>query len=275
MLKGFFPFALNLKGKTMKISKILLSTLVALSLNAADKAHTIKVAVSPVPHAEILEAIKPQLKKKGYDLDIIEISDYSIPNVATQDGSLDANFFQHLPYLQNQNETRGLNLVSVAAIHLEPLGFYSKKIKNINELKDGATVAIAHDPSNGNRALQILQKAGLIELDKNAKVASVQDIVKNPKNLKFTELEGALIPRALDDVDLAAISTNFILDMGMNPSKDALLIEDTDSPYANIIVVKSGNENEPKIKALVSAATSKESKEFILKKYNGAILPTF
>ena len=259
----------------MKISKILLSTLVALSLNAADKAHTIKVAVSPVPHAEILEAIKPQLKKKGYDLDIIEISDYSIPNVATQDGSLDANFFQHLPYLQNQNETRGLNLVSVAAIHLEPLGFYSKKIKNINELKDGATVAIAYDPSNGNRALQILQKAGLIELDKNSKVASVQDIVKNPKNLKFTELEGALIPRALDDVDLAAISTNFILDMGMNPSKDALLIEDTDSPYANIIVVKSGNENEPKIKALVSAATSKESKEFILKKYNGAILPTF
>lgn len=259
----------------MKISKILLSTLVALSLNAADKVHTIKVAVSPVPHAEILEAIKPQLKKEGYDLDIIEISDYSIPNVATQDGSLDANFFQHLPYLQNQNETRGLNLVSVAAIHLEPLGFYSKKIKNINELKDGATVAIAHDPSNGNRALQILQKAGLIELDKNAKVASVQDIVKNPKNLKFTELEGALIPRALDDVDLAAISTNFILDMGMNPSKDALLIEDTDSPYANIIVVKSGNENEPKIKALVSAATSKESKEFILKKYNGAILPTF
>ena len=127
----------------MKISKILLSTLIALSLNAADKAHTIKVAVSPVPHAEILEAIKPQLKKEGYDLDIIEISDYSIPNVATQDGSLDANFFQHLPYLQNQNETRGLNLVSVAAIHLEPLGFYSKKIKNINELKDGATIAIA------------------------------------------------------------------------------------------------------------------------------------
>mgnify|MGYP001001208839 CR=1 FL=1 len=259
----------------MKFIKLLTASLVALSLHAADKDHTIVVGVSPVPHAEILEFVKPKLKDKGYDLVISEISDYSIPNVATEDGSLDANFFQHLPYLEEQNKARGLHLVSVANVHVEPLGFYSKKIKNLSELKDGAKVAIAYDPTNGNRALNILQKAGLIELDKSVELATPKDIVKNPKHLNFVELEGAQIPRTLDEVDLAAISTNFVLDIGMNPKKDSLAIEGTESPYANIIAVKAGNENSPKIKALVKAATSPETKEFILKRYDGAILPVF
>ena len=237
----------------MKVFKILASLALAFNLYAADKDHTIVVAVSPVPHAEIMEFIKPALAKEGYDLVIKEINDYSIPNLATQDGDLDANFFQHL----------------------EPLGFYSKKIKSLSELKDGAKVAIAYDPTNGNRALNILQKAGLIELDKSAELATPKDIVKNPKHLNFVELEGAQIPRTLDEVDLAAISTNFVLDIGMNPKKDSLAIEGIESPYANIIAVKAGNENSPKIKALVKAATSPETKEFILKRYDGAILPVF
>ncbi|ERJ32302.1 MetQ/NlpA family ABC transporter substrate-binding protein [Campylobacter concisus] len=259
----------------MKFIKLLTASLVALSLHAADKDHTITVGVSPVPHAEILEFVKPKLKDKGYDLVISEISDYSIPNVATEDGSLDANFFQHLPYLEEQNKARGLHLVSVASVHVEPLGFYSKKIKNIKDLKDGAKVAIAYDPSNGNRALRILEKAGLIEIDKNVKVATVNDITKNPKNLQFVELEGAQIPRTLDDVDIAAISTNFVLDLGMSVAKDALLLEDANSPYANIIVTRAGNENNPKIKALVDAVLSPDTKNFIITRYKGEVIPAF
>ena len=259
----------------MKVFKILASLALAFNLYAADKDHTIVVAVSPVPHAEIMEFIKPVLAKEGYDLVIKEINDYSIPNLATQDGDLDANFFQHWPYLKNHNETKGTTLITAAAIHLEPLGFYSKKIKNIKELKDGAKVAIAYDPSNGNRALRILEKAGLIEINKGVKTASVNDIAKNPKNLQFVELEGAQIPRTLDDVDIAAISTNFVLDLGMSVAKDALLLEDANSPYANIIVTKSGNENSPKIKALVDAVLSPDTKNFIITRYKGEVIPAF
>ena len=180
-----------------------------------------------------------------------------------------------MPYLEEQNKARGLHLVSVANVHVEPLGFYSKKIKNIKELKDGAKVAIAYDPSNGNRALRILEKAGLIEIDKNVKVATINDITKNSKNLQFVELEGAQIPRTLDDVDIAAISTNFILDLGMSVAKDALLLEDANSPYANIIVTKAGNENNPKIKALIDAVLSPDTKNFIITRYKGEVIPAF
>ncbi|EAU00136.1 MULTISPECIES: MetQ/NlpA family ABC transporter substrate-binding protein [Campylobacter] len=259
----------------MKILNLLAATFLALNLYAKSDDKTIIVGVSPVPHAEILEFVKPKLKELGYDLVISEITDYSIPNIATQDGDLDANFFQHLPYLEEQNKNRGLNLVKVASVHVEPLGFYSKNIKNINELKDGATVAIAYDPSNGNRALRILEKAGLIELDKKAVQATPHDITKNPLHLKFVELEGAQIPRTLDEVDLAAISTNFVLDLGMSVAKDALLLEDANSPYANIIVTRAGNENSPKIKALVKAVLSDDTRKFILDRYKGEVIPAF
>ncbi|WP_169752469.1 MetQ/NlpA family ABC transporter substrate-binding protein [Campylobacter mucosalis] len=259
----------------MKILKLAIAFLTALNLNAKSNEKTIVVGVSPVPHAEILEVVKPKLKEQGYELVISEITDYSIPNIATNDGDLDANFFQHEPYLNEHNKNRNTDLVKVVAVHLEPLGFYSNKIKNINELKDNATIAIAHDPTNGNRALRILQDAGLITLDESAVLATPADIVKNPKGLKFIEIEGALIPRSLNDVDLAAISTNFVLDMGLNPSKDALIIESTNSPYANIIATKRGNENSPKIKALSKAVTSDEVRNFINERYKGAVLPVF
>ncbi|MDL0088673.1 MetQ/NlpA family ABC transporter substrate-binding protein [Campylobacter gastrosuis] len=259
----------------MKILKLAIAFLAALNLNAKSDEKTIVVGVSPVPHAQILEVVKPKLKEQGYELVISEITDYSIPNIATNDGDLDANFFQHEPYLNEHNKNRNTDLVKVVAVHLEPLGFYSNKIKNINELKDNATIAIAHDPTNGNRALRILQNAGLITLDESAVLATPADIVKNPKGLKFVEIEGALIPRSLNDVDLAAISTNFVLDMGLNPSKDALIIEGTNSPYANIIATKRGNENSPKIKALSKAVTSDEVRNFINERYKGAVLPVF
>lgn len=259
----------------MKILKLAIAFLTALNLNAKSDEKTIVVGVSPVPHAQILEVVKPKLKEQGYELVISEITDYSIPNIATNDGDLDANFFQHEPYLNEHNKNRNTDLVKVVAVHLEPLGFYSNKIKNINELKDNATIAIAHDPTNGNRALRILQNAGLITLDESAVLATPADIVKNPKGLKFVEIEGALIPRSLNDVDLAAISTNFVLDMGLNPSKDALIIESTNSPYANIIATKRGNENSPKIKALSKAVTSDEVRNFINERYKGAVLPVF
>ncbi|MCD8213730.1 MAG: MetQ/NlpA family ABC transporter substrate-binding protein [Campylobacter sp.] len=259
----------------MKFLNILTASLLALNLYAKSDDKTIIVGVSPVPHAEILEFVKPKLQKQGYELKISEITDYSIPNIATQDGDLDANFFQHLPYLEEQNKNRGLNLIKVANVHVEPLGFYSKKIKNIKELKNGAKIAIAYDPSNGNRALRILEKAGLIELDKSVSLATPHDIAKNPKNLQFVELEGAQIPRTLDEVDLAAISTNFVLDLGMSVAKDALLLEDANSPYANIIVTRAGNENNPKIKALVNAVLSDDTRKFILERYKGEVIPAF
>ncbi len=265
----------NLKENVMKILTIISTAILALNLYGASGDKKIIVGVSPVPHAEILEFIKPNLKAQGYELVIQEINDYSIPNIATQNGDLDANFFQHLPYLEEQNKNRGLTLVRTVAVHVEPLGFYSKKIKNINELKDGATITIAHDPSNANRALKILEKAKLIELAPNISLATPHDIVKNPKNLKFLELEGAQIPRTLDEVDLAAISTNFILDIGLSVSKDALLLEDSDSPYANIVVTRAGNENNDKIKALNAAITTQEVKNFILDRYKGEVIPAF
>ncbi|WP_169776558.1 MetQ/NlpA family ABC transporter substrate-binding protein [Campylobacter mucosalis] len=259
----------------MKILKLAIAFLTALNLNAKSDEKTIVVGVSPVPHAQILEVVKPKLKEQGYELVISEITDYSIPNIATNDGDLDANFFQHQPYLDEQNKNLGLNLVKTLAVHVEPMGFYSNKIKNINELKDGSVVAIAHDPSNSNRALRILENAGLIKIDQSVKFASPHDITQNVKNLKFIEIEGALMPRTLHEVDLAAISTNFVLDMGLNPATDALLIENSNSPYANIIVTKSGNENSPKIKALNNAVRSDEVRNFIINRYKGAVIPAF
>ena len=261
------------------MKKLLLTSLVALGLsvsaNAADKSKTIIVGATPIPHAEILEVVKPILAKDGYTLEIKEFNDYTTPNLATEDGDLDANFFQHIPYLEEFNKNKGTHLVKTVGVHLEPMGVYSKKIKDIKELKDGAKVAIAYDPSNGNRALRILEKAGLIEIDKNVKVATLNDITKNPKNLQFVELEGAQIPRTLDDVDIAAISTNFVLDLGMSVAKDALLLEDANSPYANIIVTRAGNEESPKIKALVDAVLSPDTKNFIITRYKGEVIPAF
>ena len=258
----------------MKFSRILLGALLAVSLNAADKAKTIVVGATPVPHAEILETIKPLLAKEGYALEIKEFNDYSIPNLATGDGDLDANFFQHLPYLNEFNKNKGTHLVKTVGVHLEPMAVYSQKIKNINELKNGDSVAIPNDPTNESRALDVLAGAGLIKLNDNP-LKTPLDITENPKNLKFSEIETAQLPRTLSDVTIAVINTNYALNANLNPTKDALVIEGKDSPYVNYVVVKAGNENSPKTKALDKAINDESVKKFIEDKYKGAILPAF
>jgi len=238
----------------------------------------IKIGVTPKPHKEIVEIAKPLLEKEGYTVEITEFNDYVQPNTAVSEGSLDANFFQHTPYLKEQNQSKGFKLVSVGAVHLEPMGLYSKKIKSLDELKDGASIAVPNDPSNEARALKLLAGKGIIKI-KDGELVTPKDITENPKNLKFTELEAAAVPRAIDDVDAAVINGNYAIEAKFSPTKDALVIEDKNSeaakPYANILVVKEGNEKQEKIQALYKALTSPEVKAFIDKEYNGAVIPVF
>ena len=242
----------------------------------SDKKVVMKVGATPVPHAEILNEIKPLLAKEGIDLQIIEFTDYVKPNLSLNDKEIDANFFQHEPYLKKFAADRKLDLVNLVAVHIEPMGVYSKKLKDIKSVPDGAKVAIPNDPTNGGRALNILAKAGLIKLKDGVGIAAtVGDIVENPKNLKITEAEAAMLPRTLDDVDLAVINSNFAMEAKLNPTKDALFIEPKDSPYANIVAVRKGDENRKEIQALKKALTSPEVKKFIEEKYKGAVIPAF
>ncbi len=238
---------------------------------------TLKVGASPVPHAEILEQIKPVLAKQNIDLKIVEFSDYIQPNMALGDKELDANFFQHEPYLLNFiGEHKNLKLKNAGGVHVEPMGVYSKKVKKLDELKDGNIVAIPNDPTNGGRALLLLEKAGVIKLKAGLGVkATVQDVTENKLNLQFKEIEAAQLPRSLDDVTIAVINTNFAMQASLNPTKDAIFIEDKTSPYANIVAVREGDEKRPEIVALMKALQSKEVKDFIEKKYGGAIVPAF
>ena len=243
---------------------------------SSDKKVVLKVGATPVPHAEILNEIKPLLAKDGIDLQIIEFTDYVKPNLSLNDKEIEANFFQHEPYLKKFAADRKLDLVNLVAVHIEPMGVYSKKLKDIKSVPDGAKVAIPNDPTNGGRALNILAKAGLIKLKDGVGIsATVGDIVENPKNLKITEAEAAMLPRTLDDVDLAVINSNFAMEAKLNPTKDALFIEPKDSPYANIVAVRKGDENRKEIQALKKALTSPEVKKFIEEKYKGAVIPAF
>lgn len=261
----------------MKKTLLLTAFVTALSLAGfAQAAEKLVVAATPIPHAEILELIKPTLAKQGVDLEIKVFTDYVQPNVQVDQKHLDANYFQTLPYLKNFNEGKGTHLVTVIGVHVEPFGGYSKKIKALSELKDGATVALPNEGSNSGRALLLLQKAGLITLKdpKNA-LATPKDIAENPKHLKFKELESAMLPRVLDQVDLDLINTNYALEAGLNPAKDALLIEGSDSPYVNYLVARPDNKDSDAIQKLAKALTSPEVKAFIEQKYKGAVLPAF
>ncbi|EPA2435123.1 MetQ/NlpA family ABC transporter substrate-binding protein [Campylobacter upsaliensis] len=257
----------------MNIKTLLLASLVGftLNLNAAEK---IVVAATPVPHAEILNQAKEDLEKEGYTLEVKEFTDYVLPNLATDNGEVDANFFQHTPYLEEFNKSKGTKLVKVANIHIEPMAVYSKKYKNFNELKDGAKIAVPNDPTNESRALDIIAKTGLVSFNDKALKTPI-DITQNPKNIKFIELKAAQLPRALSDVDVAVINSNYALLANLNPVKNSIFIEDKDSPYANILVVKEGKEQDPKIKALTKALQSEKIKKFIEEKYNGAVIPAF
>ena len=242
---------------------------------SASKTTTIKVGVSPVPHEQIVNAVKDQLAKKGINVEIVEFTDYVQPNLALNDKSLDANFFQHKPYLDEFCKSKGLKLTSLGAVHLEPMCVYSKKLKSLNDLADGAHVAIPNDPTNGGRALLVLQSAGLIKLKEGAPItATPQDIAENPKNLEFSELEAPQLPRALEDADIAIINMNFALEAKLDP-KSAIYSEGSDSPYANIVAVREGDENRPELQKLMKALTSKEVKDFIEKKYGGSVKTVF
>ncbi|WP_202210182.1 MetQ/NlpA family ABC transporter substrate-binding protein [Pseudomonas paraversuta] len=250
----------------------------AVAAVAAFSAHAgdLSVAATPVPHAEILEFVKPALAKEGVNLKVKVFTDYIQPNVQVAEKRLDANFFQHQPYLDEFNKAKGTNLVSVAAVHLEPLGAYSSKYKKLDDLPNGATVVIPNDATNGGRALLLLDKAGLIKLKDSSNILSTpKDIEQNAKNLKFRELEAATIPRVLTQVDLALINTNYALEAKLNPEKDALIIEGSDSPYVNILVARPDDKDSADMQKLVAALHSPEVKAFINEKYKGAIIPAF
>ncbi len=236
----------------------------------------LKVGVTPVPHAEILEHIKDKLADVGVDIEIVEFTDYVTPNLALADGSIDANFFQHVPYLDQFSEDRGLDLTYTKKVHIEPYGLYSEKVSKVEDLPKGAVIALPNDPSNEARALQILHRKGLIELNdpENLK-ATPLDIVDNPKNFKFKELEAAQLPRALGDVDAAFINTNYALEANFNPAEDALLIEDKESPYANVLAIREGEEDNYGIRMLSKFLTGRKVKDFIEKNYGGSIVPAF
>lgn len=258
------------------MKKLLASFAVLAAFAGAAQAESISVAATAVPHAEILEFVKPALAKQGVELKIKVFTDYVQPNVQVAEGRLDANFFQHQPYLNEFNSSRGTELVSIAGVHVEPFGAYSSKIKSLADLPQGANVVIPNDATNGGRALLLLQKAGVITLKDDAGItATVKDIVNNPKAIKVRELEAATLPRVLAQVDLALINTNYALEAGLNPSKDALVIEGSDSPYVNILVVDSKNKDAADLQKLAKALNSAEVKAFINDKYKGAVVPAF
>ena len=241
---------------------------------------TLKVAASPVPHAEILAVAKDLLAEQGIDLEVIEYTDYVQPNMVTESGEVDANYFQHTPYLDDFNAENGTHLVSVAAIHYEPLGLYPGKTTSLDALADGAQIAVPNDTTNEARALQLLAAQGLITLrDSAGLTATKNDIAENPKNLDIVEIEAAQLPRTLADVDMAVINGNYAAEAGFSSANDALAAEDANSEaaqtYANILVVKEGNENDPAVQALVKALQSEEVKAFINETYNGAVVAIF
>ena len=238
----------------------------------------IKVGATPEPHADILNLIKDDLKAEGVELKVIEFTDYVTPNEAVESGEIDANYFQHIPYLESFNTERGYHLVNAAGIHVEPFALYSKKYKSIKDLKKKAKIAIPNDPTNEGRALLLLQEAGLITLDPNAdiKEATVQDITSNPKKLKFSEIEAASLPRVLADVDAAVINGNYAIPAGLSAAKDGLFVEGSSSPYVNVLCVKEGNENLPAVQAVIKALKSDKVKNYISEKYpNGEVVAVF
>lgn len=235
----------------------------------------LKIAASTVPHAQMLEFIQPDLKAQGINLIIVVTDDYNMPNRALADKEVDANFFQHAPFLEEQIQQFHYPIVSLAKIEIEPMGIYSKKINSLSHLKEKATIAIPNDPTNEARALMLLQEHDIIQLDNDNLQTTILNISKNPKHIKFIEIDAAMLPRSLEDVDAAVINTNYALEAKLSPIKDALALEDKNSPYANIIVIRIEDENRPDIQALKTAMTSEKMKEFILQKYKGSILPAF
>ncbi|SDE50830.1 D-methionine transport system substrate-binding protein [Paracoccus isoporae] len=248
----------------------------ALALSGAALAEDIRVGVSPGEHAEIMEEVARIAEPQGLNIDVVEFSDYVVPNTALADGDLQANSFQHRPYLENQIQDRGFDLVEVATTITTPMGIYSDRIEDMADLPEGAQVAIPNDPTNGGRALLLLQELGLIGLaEDTGLVPSVLDITENAKDLEFLELDAAQLPRALADADIAIINTNYALASGLSPKGDSIAMEAADSPYVNIIVVRAEDAEAPWVDQLVAAYHSDAVKAFIDEKYEGAVLTSW
>lgn len=262
-----------------KIILLITSLIVVLSLSACKgetSELTIRVGATPVPHAALLELVKEDLAKEGIVLEIVEFTDYVTPNIALSDGDIDANFFQHVPYLDEFSAEHNLELSSIGTIHVEPLGLYSETLTSIESLEDNSLIAIPSDSVNGGRALILLENNGLIKLIADAGLkATEEDIVENPKNLVFIAVESAQLPRILQDVDAAIINGNYALEAGLSPAGDALILEGSESPYANIITVRAGEENEAALVALVNALQSDKVKVFIESEYGGGVVEAF
>lgn len=245
-------------------------------LSGCSSKQEFKVAASAAPHAQMLEFIQPDLKAQGIPFKIIITNDYNMPNRALAEHEVDANFFQHIPFMEEQIKQFHYPIESIAKIELEPMGIYSTKINSLTELRDGAKIALPNDPTNEGRALLLLQEQKLIQLDQpNNLQATVLNIRTNPKELQFIEIDAAMLPRTLEDVDAAIINTNYALEAKLSPLKDALALESKNSPYANVLVIRTGEEDRPEIIALKTAMTSEKMKQFILERYQGAIIPAF
>jgi len=238
---------------------------------------TLRVGASPTPHAEILAQVVDDLAEQGIDLQIVEYTDYVVPNTAVEDGEDDANYFQHTPYMENFNAERGTHLVAVGDVHYEPMGIYAGQTTSLDALPDGATIAVPNDATNEGRALLLLQAQGLITIDEAAGLeCTPNDITENPKNLVFKELEAAMLPQTVEEVDLSVINSNYALQAGFNPVEDSLAIESADStPYPNVIAVKEGNEDNEAIQALVKALQSDKVRDYIEETYGGAVVALF
>ena len=262
-----------------KYLSLALALVLCLSLAACGgkkESITLTVAASPTPHAEILEICVPILAEKGITLEINEYGDYVVPNTAVEEGEEDANYFQHVPYLDNFNAERGTHLVSVAGVHVEPMGIYAGKSSSLDNLPDGASVAVPNDPTNEGRALLLLEAQGLIKLKDSSNLeATPKDIAENPKNLVFEEVQAETIPSIVSEVDIAVINSNYALGAGFNPVEDSLAIESADSPYVNILVVKEGNEKNEAVLALIEALHSDAVRTFIEDEFGGAVVPAF
>lgn len=240
------------------------------------KAVTLKIGATAEPHAQILEFVKPKLKQEGVNLDVKVFNDYVQPNIQLNEKQLDANFFQHTPYLEQFNKDHKMNLVSVAKVHIEPMGVYTKKGEDIKNIKDGAVISVPNDATNEGRALKLLEKAGVFKLDSTKGYnVTPADIKENPHNVKIKPLEAPMLPRAINDVDFAVINTNYALEAKLNPTKDAIFIEDKDSPFANILVTREDNKNDEAVQKLAKELNSQDVKKFIEDQYKGSIVPAF
>ena len=258
------------------MKKLIIAASLAALFAGSALAESIKVGVTPGPHAQIFEKVKDIAAKKGLDIEVLEFSDYVVPNQALNDGELQANSFQHQPYLDNQVTDRKFDLVSVGQSVNFPMGIYSKKVKALEELKEGASIAIPNDPTNGGRALLILADKGLIKVDaaKGLKIGPA-DVTENPKNFTFAELDAAQLPRSLDDVDAAVINTNYALEAGLDPSKDPIAREGEKAPYINVIAVRAADKDAPWVKTLLESYHNPEVKAFFLETFKGAVVPAW